>query len=112
MRFRGYQLKYNPSYLKISGAIDVVKYRLPFGKIYMKNKAKQPYIIQGKGVIFEEDYIQEFNKLKAIFEENISGKLVLPTGQTLDAYFKDLQIIGKGGQNLLEYSFEFIEKVS
>ena len=111
MRYKGYILPYNPSYFSVKRSRNLLTYKLHKRVAYVQQSGMNPTVVSGRGVFFGKKAFAEFEKLKAVFNEESSGSLVLPNGERINAIFASLGLIGEAGKEPIEYSFEFVEEV-
>ncbi|MDR2656094.1 MAG: hypothetical protein LBC56_08555 [Oscillospiraceae bacterium] len=110
LRYKGYILPYNPSYFSVKRSRNLLTYRLHNRKAYVQQAGMNPTVVSGRGLFFGKKAFDEFEKLKAVFNEDSAGSLVLPSGERLNAVFSSLGLIGEAGKEPIEYSFEFVEE--
>ena len=67
-------------------------------------------IVEGEGELFGSDALEQFLSLKKMMEQQGSGILSGAGIEPMYAVFDSLQMVGKGGDNTISYTFRFIQE--
>lgn len=109
MRFKGVQWHHNPREISFECDKIVNERNSPFGNSYIQNTGRRNMKIIGKGELYGEDCLEQFERLFALFKQGGSGVLALPHITPFAAVFEKLKITGKPKPDLLSYEFVFRE---
>ena len=109
MQFKDYVFTYNPSKFEIINERRLTQYISPLVCDVVQDLGHRARIVKGSGEFFGTDCMEQFMKLYSLYRKSGSGKLILPTGTTFFAYFKELEIVGEAGPLSIKYSFTFLE---
>lgn len=107
MRFDGYTWHHNPKALEISNGKKVIRLIVPYSDDVLQNFGQKPLSIKGRGELYGEDCIEQYERLKQIYEKGDCAILCLPSLKPFYACFKSLEMTAKPSPSVLEYSFEF-----
>lgn len=115
MRFRDFVWRQNPVEITVEQAKNIKESLLPFSGSHMQDLGMAKRKIRGRGFFVgragEESAIDEFKRLREVFEETGSGVLQLPSHEPFLAVMDRLDLIGGKG-SLVEYTFSFTESAS
>lgn len=109
MQFKDYIWQSNPSKFEIINARKITQYISPLICDVVQDLGLRAITVKGEGEFFGTDCMEQFYNLNALYRENGSGKLILPTGNNFFAYFKTLDLIGEAGPLSIKYNFTFVE---
>ncbi len=109
MRFKGVEWHHNPKEISFECDKQVNEMKAPYGNSYIQDMGRKNMIIKGKGELYGEDCLKQFERLLELFKEGEEGVLALPQLQPIYAVFESIKIIGEPKPDLLTYSFVFRE---
>lgn len=109
MRFAGYTWHHNPKSLKVSNGKKVVVLSVPYGDDELLSFGEKPLTISGVGELYGEDCLEQYDKLRRVYEMGKSDVLCLPNLLPMYAYFDRLTLEAQPGPNVLTYSFSFTQ---
>lgn len=112
MSYKGFVWRNNPTALNVTAARSVKETVLPFVGSRVEEICAQKRRVTGEGYFVGEDCRQQWNELKAVYESEGAGSLRLPGQMPFLAVMDSLKLIGVAGENLIKYSFSFIEAAS
>lgn len=107
MRFNGFSWHHNPKSLEIHSEKKVQRIELPYSADVLINFGEKPIRISGVGELYGDDCIQQYQKLKSLYEQGENAILCLPKLSPFYACFDKLSIIAKPSSSVLTYSFSF-----
>ena len=67
-------------------------------------------MVEGEGELFGSDALEQFLLLKKMTEQQGSGILSGAGIEPMYAVFDSLQMVGKGGDNTISYTFRFVQE--
>lgn len=67
-------------------------------------------MVEGEGELFGSDALEQFLLLKKMTEQQGSGILSGAGIEPMYAIFDSLQMVGKGGDNTISYTFRFVQE--
>ncbi|MBC8570531.1 hypothetical protein [Zongyangia hominis] len=109
MQFKSYVWPYNPQRVEITLGRDLrTRQARGFGTL-VSDWGQTPARVEGEGEFFGSDCKEQFERLRRIFDEEGSGKLLLPSFRPVYAYFESLKLLGEGPLHTLRYGFVFTE---
>lgn len=111
LKFKDYQFKFNPEKFSVLQQRRIKTFNTPFDDVYMQDLGFKPKVITGEGVLIGNNLMSEFEKLSNLQNQKESGLLYLPNLSPFYCFFNNLEIVGKAGEFLLRYKFEFLEDV-
>lgn len=109
IRFKGFEWHHNPKEISFICDKQVNELKSPNGKSYIQNLGRNNTIINGKGELFGNDCLAQFNSLLKLFKEGGVGVLAIPQLAPVFAVFENLKILGEPKPDILSYSFSFRE---
>lgn len=109
MRFAGYTWHHNPKSLKVSNGKKVVVLSAPYGTDVLQNFGEKPLTISGVGELYGEDCLEQYEKLRHVYEMGKSDVLCLPRLAPMYACFDSLTLDAQPSANVLTYSFSFTQ---
>ncbi len=109
MSYKDFVFPVNPLIIKISHTKKINKNRVPFGYDIVSDMGSGYRIISGEGEFYGENCIDDFLKLKNVFENGGGGMLYLPSEKPIYAVFSSLESAAQDIEGVLKYKFEFIE---
>ncbi len=109
MRFAGYTWHHNPKSLKVTNGKKVVVLSVPYSTDVLQNFGEKPLTISGVGELYGEDCLEQYEKLRQVYEMGKSDVLCLPQLIPMYAYFDSLTLQAQPSANVLTYSFSFTQ---
>jgi hypothetical protein len=111
MRYKDYIWRNNPAKIHVSSQRNQKDICIPHSGNFIQDCGRNKRIVKGSGEFFGEFYLEDFNKLSTIFEENTEGYLSIPGFKPFKAMFHSLDMLGESAPNLIHYSFTFWEVI-
>lgn len=109
MSYKDFIFPTNPTVIKISDTRKTVQHKIPFSENIIKDIGKNSRTVSGEGEFYGENCIEDFNRLKRVFENGGGGMLYIPSQKPLYAIFSSLDFIAQDIEGTVKYNFEFIE---
>lgn len=109
MRFSGYTWHHNPKSLKIEFQQRIETTRPPYESSNSSNFGERLRVVRGEGELYGEDCMEQFYRLKKLYERAEPGILAIPDSVCMKAYFSRLKQLMEPKNNVLSYSFEFTQ---
>lgn len=109
MRFKGVEWHHNPAELSFECDKQVNELKSPNGGSYIQNTERRNMLVKGKGQLFGEDCLEQFDRLFRLFRQGGSGVLAIDRLEPVFAVFESLKISGEPKPDVLEYEFVFRE---
>ena len=109
MRFDGFSFGHNPSKLRIEDADNITAILPPFGAPDSVRLGRRLRVVRGEGELSGADCIAQYNRLHDLYEQGRRGLLSLPHMAPMTAYLKELTLSAEPKEDLLSFSFVFIE---
>lgn len=108
MKFKGVQWSHNPRELCFENAKAVTDKASPLGGS-TQIAGRKGMKIKGKGELYGQDCLEQFQKLLRLFRSGGGGVLAIARLTPVFAVFEELKVIGKPSPDVLEYEFVFRE---
>lgn len=109
MRFKGVQWHHNPAEISFECDKQINEMKAVDGDSYIQNMGRKNMRISGKGQLYGEDCLEQFERLLELFEQGGCGVLAIDKIKPFYAVFESVKILGKPKPDVLEYSFAFRE---
>lgn len=109
MRFKGVEWHHNPAEISFECDKQVNELKSPNGGSYIQNMERRNMLVRGKGQLFGEDCLEQFDRLFRLFRQGSSGVLAIDRLEPIFAVFESLKISGEPKPDVLEYEFVFRE---
>lgn len=109
MRFKGVEWHHNPAEISFECDKQVNELKSPNGGSYIQNAERRNMLVRGKGQLFGEDCLEQFDRLFRLFRQGGSGVLAIDRLEPVFAVFESLKISGEPKPDVLEYEFVFRE---
>lgn len=109
MRFDGFCFTHNPAKLKIEDTDNIVAILSPFDVPDSLRLGRRLRVIRGEGELYSADCIEQYNTLYTLYAQGHRGLLSLPHMAPMTAYLKELGLIAEPREDVLTFSFSFIE---
>ncbi len=109
MRFKGFEWHHNPAEISFECGKQVNELKSPNGGAYIQNMERRNMVIKGKGQLFGENCLEQFDRLFRLFRQGGAGVLAIDKIEPVFAVFENLKIMGKPKPDMLEYEFVFRE---
>lgn len=110
MKYKDFLWPVNPVKLEVKQQKAVKETTIPFLGVNSKSICMVGKKISGKGYFTGKNAWETYLNLKAVFEKEGAGSLHLPGYLPFNAIMDSLVFIGEPGENIIEYSFSFIEQ--
>lgn len=109
MSFRDFVFPINPSFIRIFHSRKISRQKIPFGNNAVTDMGKNGRTISGEGEFCGENCIEDFERLKKVFETGGGGMLYIPSQKPIYAVFSSLELLAQDINGVIKYSFEFTE---
>lgn len=109
MSYKDFIFPVNPYVIKISRKKNTAVHKIPFYADKIFDLGEQNRTISGEGEFFGSDCLEQFERLEKVFSSRESGILYIPSQKPLLAVFESLELIAQDIENVIKYSFRFIE---
>lgn len=109
MSFRDFVFPANPSVIRVTHKRRLSRREVPFGKEIVTDMGSTERVISGEGEFFGQGAQEDFDRLKAAFEQRGAGVLYVPSQGPMSACFEKLELQGKDVEGVIGYSFTFRE---
>ena len=109
MSFRDFVFPINPSFIRIFHSRKIAHQKIPFGNNVVSDMGENGRTISGEGEFCGESCIDDFERLKKVFESGGGGMLYIPSQKPIYAVFTSLEMLAQDINGVIKYSFEFIE---
>lgn len=109
MRFKGFEWHHNPAEISFECNKQVNELKSPNGKAYIQNMERRNMLVKGRGQLFGEDCLEQFDRLFRLFRQGGAGVLAIDKMEPIFAVFESLKISAEPKPDVLEYEFVFRE---
>ena len=109
MRFKGFEWRHNPREISFKCERNVGELSFPFNGSKLSETGRKCLVIRGKGELFGEDCLEQFDRLVELFRDSGEGLLTLPGMKPFYAVFESVSVTGSPKPDVLGYSFVFRE---
>lgn len=109
LRFKEYVFRNNPRKLVLKHQQEVMSVCCYGLGRTLQQLGKGLTIVEGEGELFGEDALEQFTALKKLMQQGGSGVLCGAGLEPMKTVFESLQMIGKGGDETISYSFRFTQ---
>lgn len=109
LRFKGYELSYNPKSLSLKKERNLLQLNSPLSGNIIQDLGFNAAVITGEGVFYGSDAKKQYDLLYSLFLNGKSEVLHIPGYKPFYAYFTSISSSRKAGADILSYSFKFIE---
>lgn len=109
MSFRDFTFRNNPEKIRLVYSKKLKTFRPPNSAAVVQNLGDDLRIVSGSGEFFGEEAFSDFFALADEFAKKDCGVLTLPGFDAFTAQFKNLELVGNGGDGTVGYKFEFWE---
>ncbi len=109
IRFNGFEWEHNPETLKVVEEDNISEHKLSKGSSFTVKNSSKCRRISGSGMLTGYDCIEKFNELLKVQNSSESGILSIIGIKPFYAFFKKLELNCEPSDNMVGYSFEFIE---
>lgn len=109
MRFGGAEWHHNPAEISFECDKQVNELKSPNGRAYIQNMERRNIVVRGKGQLFGDDCLEQFDSLFRLFRRVGSGILAIDKMEPIFAVFESLKIAGNPKPDVLDYEFVFRE---
>ena len=109
MSYKTFFFRDNPVSLSVEEEKSVKEVLLPFSGTDAENLGPKKRRVRGEGYFTGPDCWQQWNQLQRVYREPDPGSLRLPGQLPFLAVMSELKLIGVAGENLIKYSFSFVE---
>lgn len=109
MRFKGFEWHHNPAEISFECDKQVNELKSPNGKAYIQNMERKNMLVKGRGQLFGEDCLEQFDRLFRLFRQGGAGVLAIDKMEPIFAVFESLKISAEPKPDVLEYEFVFRE---
>ncbi len=112
IRYKGFSWHHNPKVLQIKNSKNTLNLYYPYDFETTVEMLKQGCVIKGEGELYGEDCIEQFNKLNVLFASKGEGVLSIGGMPSIVALFTKLELLCQPKENVVSYTFEFVESSS
>ena len=109
MSYKNFIFPVNPYVIHISHQRNITEHKIPFEQNIISDMGENARIITGEGEFFGTDCISDFHRLENVFHSNGGGMLYIPSQKPVYAVFDKLELIAQDTENVVKYTFRFIE---
>lgn len=109
MSYKDFVFPVNPSLIRILHTRKINQHKIPFGSNVVSDMGKNCRVISGEGEFYGKNCIETFSELRRIFESGGGGMLYIPGEKSMYAFFASLDAVVEDIEDVIRYSFEFIE---
>lgn len=109
MSYNGFPFPYNPETYTATQEKSTTIYPLPGLSAQVQVPYSEPQKITGTGAFVGPSADRFQKNILSLFKMKKSGVLVLPQGDSINAFFIRVKLIGDGKAGLLRYEFTFLE---
>lgn len=109
MRYKGFSWHHNPKKLEIHNGKKTIDLCCPYSHKEVQELCADNCVIKGQGELYGEKCIEQFNKLNTLFSQKGKGVLSVGGLPSIEAYFTKLELLCEPKENIVSYSFEFVE---
>ena len=109
MSFGDYVFPVNPYYISVSHQRRVNELEVPGRESVVHDMGKGARLVEGRGEFYGSDCLSLFEELKEKFEKGSGGVLYIPSQKPFYAIFEALSIEARDIEDVIQYSFRFIE---
>lgn len=109
LRFKGYELAYNPNSFDVKKERNIVQINSPLSGSIVQDLGFNPAVITGEGNLFGADAKKQYDEIYSLLLKNKSGLLHIPGIKPFFAYFVSINTTHNAGPNLINYKFKFVE---
>ena len=110
LRFKDYTFRHNPRKIVVRYLKVTAQSRCYGFGASLQELGSGLTIVEGEGELFGSDALEQFLSLKKMMEQQGSGILSGAGIEPMYAVFDSLQMVGKGGDNTISYTFRFIQE--
>ena len=109
MSYKNFIFPVNPYVIHISHQRNIKEHKIPFEQNIISDMGKNARVITGEGEFFGTDCMNDFNRLENVFHSKDGGMLYIPSQKPVYAVFDKLEMIAQDTENVVKYTFRFIE---
>ena len=109
MSYKNFIFPVNPYIIHISHAKKSVEHKIPLARNIVCDLGENARIITGEGEFFGTNCMNDFDRLESIFHSKGGGMLYIPSQKPVYAVFDKLELIAQDTENVVKYTFRFIE---
>ena len=110
LRFKDYTFRHNPRKIVVRYLKETAQSRCYRFGASLQEWGSGLTIVEGEGELFGSDALEQFLSLKKVMGQQGSGILSGAGIEPMYAVFDSLQMVGKGGDNTISYTFRFIQE--
>ncbi len=109
MRFNGYTWHHNPKELQVKCGKTVVKLGVPYFREIVSSFSQKLITISGTGELYGEDCLEQYKRIKELYEKGEKGILCLPQLMPMYVCFDSLVMHANTTPSVVTYSFSFTQ---
>ena len=110
LRFKEYTFRHNPRKIVVRHTRETASaHCYGFGNT-LQELGPGLTVIEGEGELFGADALEQFLSLRKLMQDSGSGVLSGAGIEPMYAVLESLQMVGKGGDNTISYTFRFLEE--
>ena len=109
MSYKNFIFPVNPYVIHISHVRKISEHKIPNAHNVLFDSGENARMITGEGEFFGTDCMNDFNRLEKIFHSGGGGMLYIPSQKPVYAVFDKLELIAQDTENVVKYTFRFIE---
>lgn len=109
MSFGNYEWKINPFKIEVVSGVQKNSLSFPFGNAKVQSVCKKSTVYRGTGEFSGSDCLLQYRELEKLFERGRKEILCVPDMPAVYAWFTSLSLVGDATEDLLRYSFEFVQ---
>ncbi len=109
LRFKGYELPYNPKSFSLKKERHILQLNSPLSGSVIQDLGFHARVLTGEGKFYGTDAKKQYDALYSLFEKGGSGVLHIPGQKPFHAYFASISASRVAGPDMISYTFKFIE---
>ena len=109
MSYKNFIFPVNPYIMHISHQRNIIEHKIPLNRNIVSDMGENARIITGEGEFFGTDCMNDFDRLEKLFHSGGGGILYIPSQKPIYAVFDKLELIAQDTENVVKYTFRFIE---
>jgi len=109
MRFCGMSLHHNPAKLTVRNAANIRSLIAPYTVPDAEHLGLGLWIVRGEGEFYGADCMEQYQRLRELYQQEARGLLTLPGLPVMTAYLSGLELSADATENVVTYRFTFTQ---
>ena len=109
MRFLGFTLHHNPSKIEVSDVSELSENLIIGGLPFVCCNGEKAAVLRGEGVFYGENAFEQYLELRDLYKNGTAGALSVSGIRPFYAFLAKLGLKCMPVDNMVEYSFTFLE---